>query len=66
MFTEEDLSLYKDIEFEEDDLQALDLEHMTSLTEMSIDQLVEKITVAPNGQQMFSQDPHIRQDTWES
>lgn len=66
MFTEEDLSLYKDIEFEEDDLQAFDLEHMTSLTEMSIDQLVEKITVAPNGQQMFSQDPHIRQDTWES
>ena len=49
MFTEEDLSLYQDVEFEEDDLQAFDLEHMTSLTEMSIDQLVEKITVAPNG-----------------
>ena len=47
MFTEEDLSAYHDIEYAEDDLQAFDLEHMTASTEMSIDQLVEKITVPP-------------------
>ena len=40
MFTEEDLSDLNDIEFQEEDLKAFNVDRLTFATEMSINQLV--------------------------